>query len=119
MASGKEPLAAVARVRRAPTGGGMNSQPAILAKVDHARRTETVLQWLGWLVAVLGIAGMITFTVFWVLGDLTAEQGVGLVLGTTLATVLSGATVYASGVNIGLGAERLRLAARADHDQAE
>lgn len=96
----------------------MKSQATILAKVDHARRAETVLQWLGWLVAVVGIAGMITFTVMWVTGELNAEQGASLVLGTTLATVLSGATVYASGINVGLGAERLRLAAKADHEQA-
>ena len=36
-----------------------------------------------------------------------------LVLGTTLATVLSGVTAYGAGINIGLGAARLQLAARA------
>jgi hypothetical protein len=46
-------------------------------------------------------------------GDLDAEQGVSLVLGTTLATVLSGVTAYGAGINIGLGAARLRLAAGA------
>ncbi len=44
---------------------------------------------------------------------LDAEQGVSLVLGTTLATVLSGVTAYGAGVNIGLGAARLQLAAQA------
>lgn len=41
-----------------------------------------------------------------------------LVLGTTLATVLSGVTAYGAGVNIGLGAERLRLAAGAGNQPA-
>ena len=90
----------------------MEEQGTISAKVEHARRVETVLLWLGWLVAVVGVAGMAVFAVFWAAGDLTAEQGVSLVLGTTLATVLSGATAYGAGVNVGLGAERLHLAAR-------
>jgi hypothetical protein len=68
---------------------------------------------VGWLVAAVGVVGMAVFAAFWVTGDLNAEQGVSLVLGTTLATVLSGVTAYGAGVNIGLGAERLRLAARA------
>jgi len=89
----------------------METQGTISAKVEHAHRVETVLQWLGWLVAVVGVAGMAVFTVFWAAGDLNAEQGVSLVLGTTLATVLSGATAYGAGVNVGLGAERLQLAA--------
>jgi len=44
---------------------------------------------------------------------------VSLILGTALATVLSGATAYGSGVNVGLGAERLELAALAESRQAE
>lgn len=84
----------------------------IFAKVGHARRVETFLLRLGWLVAVVGFAGMVTFTVLWITGDLNAEQGLSLVLGTTLATALSGATAYAAAVNIGLGAERLEIAAR-------
>jgi len=91
----------------------MENQGTISTKIVHARQVETVLQWLGWLVAVAGVAGMAVFTVFWAAGDLSNEQGVSLVLGTTLATVLSGATAYGAGVNVGLGAERLHLAARA------
>ena len=53
------------------------------------------------------------FTAFWAAGDLDAEQGLSLVLGTTLATVLSGVTAYGAGVNIGLGAARLQVAAGA------
>src|SRR5579863_5459818 len=89
----------------------MGNPGDIPAKVEHARQVETALQWLGWLVAVLGVAGMAVFSAFWAAGDLSAEQGVSLVLGTTLATVLSGASAYGAGVNVGLGAERLWLAA--------
>ena len=91
----------------------MGDQETISAKVEHARQVEKVLYWLGWLVAAVGAAGAVVFTAFWAAGDLSAEQGVSLVLGTTLATVLSGATAYGAGVNIMLGAERLQLAARA------
>ena len=91
----------------------MGDQQAISAKIERARQAEKVLLRIGWLVAVLGVAGMAVFTAFWVAGGLDAEQAVSLVLGTTLATVLSGVTAYGAGVNIGLGAERLRLTARA------
>ena len=89
----------------------MGDLEAISAKVEQARQVAKVLRWLGWLVAVVGGAGMAVYTAFWAAGDLTAEQGVSLVLGTALATILSGATAYGAGVSIGLGAERLRLAA--------
>jgi hypothetical protein len=82
-------------------------------RVRHALFVERVLLWLGWSVAAVGVAGMAVFIGFWVAGDLTAEQGVSLVLGTTPATVLAGASAYGAGVNVGLGAERLRLAASA------
>jgi hypothetical protein len=90
---------------------GMGDLEAISAKVEQARQVAKALRWLGWLVAVVGGAGMAVYTAFWVAGDLTAEQGVSLVLGTALATILSGATAYGAGVSIGLGAERLRIAA--------
>jgi hypothetical protein len=91
----------------------MEREARITAKVEHARGVERILQLLGWSVAVLGLAGVIVFTILWTLGDLNAEQGISLILGTSLATVLSGATAYGSGVNVGLGAERLELAAKA------
>ena len=93
--------------------GGMEREARISAKVEHARGVERILQLLGWSVAVLGLAGVVVFAILWILGDLSAEQGISLILGTSLATVLSGATAYGSGVNVGLGAERLELAARA------
>jgi hypothetical protein len=90
----------------------MERQAVIAAKVEHAREVERVLLRLGWSVAALGLAGVAVFAVAWAAGDLDAEQAVGLILGTCLATILSGATAYGAGINIGLGAERLDLAAR-------
>jgi hypothetical protein len=90
----------------------MERQARISALVGHAREAERILQWLGWSVAVLGTIGIAVFAGLWAAGDLNAEQGISLILGTALTTILSGATAYASGVNLGLGAERLDLAAR-------
>jgi hypothetical protein len=91
----------------------MEREARITAKVEHAREVERVLLWLGWSVAVLGLTGVGVFAVLWAIGSVSTEQGLSLILGTSLATVLSGATAYGSGVNVGLGAERLELAARA------
>jgi hypothetical protein len=91
----------------------MGDQQAISAKIERACQVEQVLLWIGWLVAALVVVGMAVFTAFWVAGDLDAEQGVSLVLGTTLASVLSGVTAYGAGVSIGLGVARLQVAARA------
>jgi hypothetical protein len=91
----------------------------ISAKVEHARVVEGIMQQLGWSVAVLGMAGVVVFAVLWAVGELNVEQGISLILGTSLATILSGATAYGSGVNVGLGAERLELAARGAEPQGE
>lgn len=79
------------------------------ARIAHAERVEGILQALGWVVTAIGIIGALVFVGFWILGDLSSEQAVSLILGTTLATVLSGASVYGAGVNVGLGAARLSL----------
>ena len=34
-------------------------------KIDHARRVERVLQWLGWTVAVLATASLVGFVSLW------------------------------------------------------
>lgn len=91
----------------------MERRGVITGKIKHARKVERILQWLGWSVACLGITGIVVFSVYWALGDLDDEQALSLLIGTALATILSGATVYSSGVNVGLGAERLDLAAKA------
>lgn len=90
----------------------MEDQARIAAKVEHARAVERILLWLGWTVAALGVLGVAAFSSLWVAGELDAQQAVGTILGTALATILSGAAAYGSGVNMGLGAERLALAAK-------
>jgi hypothetical protein len=84
----------------------------IAARVKHARRVGVLLQRLGWLVAALGGIGVVCYAVLWAAGELDADQGISLILGTALAVALSGATSYGAGINLGLGADRLTLAAR-------
>jgi hypothetical protein len=91
----------------------MEPQARIAAKVEHAREVEGFLVRLGWAVAALGLLGVVVYAVLWGLGDLGTDQAISLILGTCLATILSGATAYGSGTNVGLGAERLEIAARA------
>ncbi len=80
-------------------------------EIDHARQVERALQWLGWSVAVLATVSLIGFVALWMAGRLTGGQAAGASLGTIIGSILSGATAYGSGVNVGLGAERLELAA--------
>ena len=90
----------------------MEHHPAgIAVTVERARRVGVFLQKLGWLVAVLGVIGVVTYSALWATGRFV-DQGVSLILGTALAVVLSGATSYGAGVNLELGAERLDLAAK-------
>jgi hypothetical protein len=92
----------------------MEPQARITAKVERARVVEEFLLRLGWSVGVLGVIGVVVYAVLWGLGDLSIEQAISLILGTCLATILSGATAYGSGINVGLGAERLEIAVRDD-----
>jgi hypothetical protein len=96
----------------------MERRTVINGKIEHAWKVERILQWLGWGVGCLGVAGIVVFSVLWAVGDLDDEQALSLLIGTALASILSGATVYGSGVNVGLGAERLNLAA-GDADQPQ
>jgi len=96
----------------------MERRTVISGKVEHAWKVERFLQWLGWGVGCLGVAAIVVLSVFWALGGLSDEQALSLLIGTALASILSGATVYAAGVNVGLGAERLNLAA-AEADQPQ
>src|ERR1700733_14972292 len=97
----------------------MDPQARITAKVEHAREVEGFLLRLSGGGGVLGLIGVVVYAVLWGLGDLSTEQAISLILGTCLATILSGATAYGSGTNVGLGAERLELAARAAPSEDE
>ena len=91
----------------------MDDQARLTAKIDHARQVERVLRRLGWATVALGIIGAAACLVFWATGDLSTERAIGILLGVSFAAILSGATAYGSGINVGLGAERLALAAKA------
>jgi hypothetical protein len=85
-------------------------------KIDHARRVERVLQWLGWTVAVLATTSLVGFVSLWMAGRLTGGQAVGASFATIVGSILSGASAYGSGVSIGLGVERLEVAASLARD---
>jgi Na+/phosphate symporter len=85
----------------------------IAEKVARARGVERALMFVGWIVLVIGVAGMAVTVALWIAGQIDLDQAVAMLLGTILGSVLSGATAYGSGVNVGLGAERLALALRA------
>ena len=85
----------------------------IRKKVAAARGVERSLTFIGWIVLVIGVIGMVATVVMWIAGQIDIDQAVALLLGTILGSILSGAAAYGSGVNVGLGAERLALALRA------
>jgi hypothetical protein len=90
----------------------MNMSAAVdvmLDRIDHAHGVARFLQALGWIVAFVGLIGALVFAGFWIAGDLSVEQAVSLILGTTLATVMAEASAYGAGVNVGLGADRLSV----------
>lgn len=84
----------------------------IAAKVEHARRVGVFMQRLGWVVVGIGVVAIASYAALWATGELDVDQGVSLILGTALGVALSGATPYAAGINLVLGAERLKLAAK-------
>jgi hypothetical protein len=90
----------------------MERRDSVSVKVEHALVVERVLRSLGWSVVALGIIGVVAFIILWIIGELDVDQAISLILGTSLATILSGATAYGSGVNVGLGATRLTIAAK-------
>jgi hypothetical protein len=85
-------------------------------KFDHAKRVERVLQWLGWTVAVLATRSPVGFVSLWMAGRLTGGQAVGASFATIVGSILSGASADGSGVSVGLGAERLEVAASLARD---
>lgn len=79
----------------------------IEGRVMHGLRVERFLIWLGYLVGLLGVLSMLWSIGGAVVGATTWSRAVTVALGVLAATVLSGATAYASGTNVGLAAVRL------------
>jgi hypothetical protein len=91
----------------------MDDHTRLTIKIGHARQVERILLLLGWATVALGIIAAVACVLFWATGDLTTERAIGILLGVSFVAILSGATAYGSGINVGLGAERLALAAKA------
>lgn len=77
-------------------------------RIEHAFAVERILTWLGWLVAGVGVLAILWQLGAAVLGITDWSRAVYVCLGILAATVLSGATAYGSGTNVGLAAARLR-----------
>jgi hypothetical protein len=83
----------------------------IMHRVERAHAVEAFLLGLGWAVVVLGVLGAVATAVLLATGDLDLEQALASWLTVALGSILSGSAAYGTGTNIGLGAERLALAA--------
>lgn len=83
----------------------------ILARIEHAREVEAFLLRLGWAVVVLGVLGAAFTAVFLATGDIDLDQALAAWVTVALGSILSGSAAYGTGTNIGLGADRLALAA--------
>ena len=73
----------------------------------HGLKVERFLIWLGYCVGVLGVLSMLWSLGGAVVGTTTWPRAITVAFGILAATVLSGATAYASGTNVGLAAVRL------------
>jgi hypothetical protein len=78
------------------------------ARIAHALKVERVLIWLGWTVGVVGILAIMWEVGSALLGATSWSRAVVSSFGILAATVLSGATAYGSGTNVGLAAARLQ-----------
>jgi predicted anti-sigma-YlaC factor YlaD len=78
-------------------------------RVAQGFRVERLLTWLGWAVLVLGGAGLALILVLLIAGNIGVDEALAAALGTSLATILSGATAYGAGTAVGLAAARLEI----------
>lgn len=81
---------------------------AVEARIAHAFKVERVLTWLGWTVAVVGVLAIAGEVGSAIAGATSWSRAVVTSFGILAATVLSGATAYGSGTNVGLAAARLQ-----------
>lgn len=82
--------------------------------VEHAIKTERFMTRLGWLVLALAVLSLLVTVALWQHGDITMEQALAAVFGVIISGILSGASAYSAGVNVGLGAARLLLSMKDD-----
>lgn len=77
-------------------------------RIEHGFKVERTLIWLGWFVALVGVLAIVYEIGSAVIGATSWSRAVIASFGILAATVLSGATAYGSGTNVGLAASRLR-----------
>lgn len=70
---------------------------------------ERLLTKIGWLMLFLGIIGMLGVAGQSLLGNMSWQRAGAGIFGILAATVLSGATAYGAGTNVGLSAFNLKL----------
>ncbi len=81
----------------------------LYGRMERAFAAERLLTRLGWLMLALGLIGIVVVAVQFVAGGTSWQRAAAGVLGILAATVLSGATAYGAGTNVGLAAVNLRL----------
>ncbi|MCO5301164.1 MAG: hypothetical protein M9886_14545 [Candidatus Nanopelagicales bacterium] len=81
----------------------------IPGRMERAFAAERLLTKLGWLMLALGGIGILVVTAQLVLGSTSWQRAAAGILGILAATVLSGATAYGAGTNVGLAAVNLKL----------
>lgn len=62
---------------------------------------------LGWVVAAIGVAALISIVVFWISGDITADEAVEWSATLVMSTILAGVAAYGSGMGLTLAASNL------------
>jgi len=77
-------------------------------RIAHGLQVERTLIWLGYCVAVVGLLAIGYEIVSAIAGATSWSRAVVTAFGILAVTVLSGATAYGSGTNVGLAAVRLQ-----------
>lgn len=77
-------------------------------RIEHGLKVERTLIWLGWCVALVGVLAIAYEIVSALVGATSWSRAVVTAFGILAVTVLSGATAYGSGTNVGLAAVRLQ-----------
>ena len=76
-------------------------------RVARARSVARLMRRLGWVSLAVGVTALVGIVALLAVGDLDGEEALLVVTGTVLATMVSGAATYGSGMNLTLSASRL------------
>lgn len=78
-----------------------------LHRIQRAREVGRLMRRLGWVVAAIGVAALISIVVFWISGDITADEAVEWSATLVMSTILAGVAAYGSGMGLTLAASNL------------